>query len=208
MGDFNAVNNPIVDRTSNRPETKKQSKENWKPEIPLFPYLEDLDFVDIQKDWEEITSNFTKPSHTWKNKEASSRIDYIWITQDLITNSIYSFNNRDYEYITNSDHTLLQVSFYKKDIVNLPKEAAIRKRGSRTILDLKKMAKEDWLNYAQKIETEIVQHKLLDKIQKTKEEKYGNNKTSTNSLQKIFNEFEKIKFQMLNQNHFLNHFLI
>ena len=54
------------------------------------------------------------------------------------------------------------------------------------------MDKEDWLNYAQKIETEIVQHKLLDKIQKTREGNHNNNKSNVNSLQEIWDEFEKI----------------
>ena len=49
MGDFNAVNNPLMDRTNNRlNSSKNKSKSNsWKPEIPLFPFLEDFGFIDI-----------------------------------------------------------------------------------------------------------------------------------------------------------------
>ena len=77
MGDFNAANNPIKDRSNNATKLSKKPRESWKPEILLFPYLEDLDFTDIQNSWEETSIISKQFQHTWKNKNASSRIDYI-----------------------------------------------------------------------------------------------------------------------------------
>jgi exonuclease III len=43
MGDFNAVNNPMLDRSS--------LKSSWEPEAPIFPFLEDLGYLDNHKQW-------------------------------------------------------------------------------------------------------------------------------------------------------------
>ena len=50
MGNFNAANNPIIDRSNNSAETTKRANYSWRPEISLFSYLEDLGFSDIHKD--------------------------------------------------------------------------------------------------------------------------------------------------------------
>ena len=150
MGDFNAANNSIVDRSNNSTEITKKTNHSWRSEISLFSYLEDLGFSDVHKDWEEMTTKSMRPSHTWKNKNASSRIDYIWINQELaMNNKLYSFNNIDFNHITNSDHTLLQLSLYRKGIVNCSSEAAIKRKGLRTILDLKRIDNKKWLKYVQ-----------------------------------------------------------
>ena len=187
MGDFNAANNPIVDRTNN---TSTKTNNSWKPEISLFPYLEDLEFTDVQKNWEETTSLSSKPSHTWKNRNVSSRIDYIWITHELATNNLFSFNNIAFNHITNSDHTLLQLLLYKKNITNCPSEARTKRRGPRSIFDFKKMDDEKWAEYAQWIEIRLKQLKLLDHIQKSMDDKLDNN-NRFNSLQKIWNAIEE-----------------
>ena len=79
MRDFNVANNPLTNRSSNQAESSKTAKKNksWKPEISLFSFLEDLDFLNIQKNWEELTLTSKQLSPTWKNKTISSRIDYI-----------------------------------------------------------------------------------------------------------------------------------
>jgi exonuclease III len=77
MGDFNAVNNPLTDRSSIARDLPNNPKRKWKPESELFPYLEDIGFSDVQKNWEEMTTITSQPSHTWKNNNASSRIDYM-----------------------------------------------------------------------------------------------------------------------------------
>ena len=135
MGDFNAVNNPIKDRTGTSEKVPK--KKNWRPEIPLFPYLEDLGFSDIQSIWEDMTANSGSYLHTWKQRDISSWIDYIWVSQKLALNNIRSFSNKDFNYITNSDHTFLQVTLYKKRLTDSPRKARGKRREPRIIFDLK-----------------------------------------------------------------------
>src|SRR5438876_5571179 len=50
MGDFNAANNPIVDRSNNSTEITKRTSHSWRSEISLFLYLKDLGFSDVHKD--------------------------------------------------------------------------------------------------------------------------------------------------------------
>src|SRR5438552_18734236 len=130
-----------------------------------------------------------------ENAKSSSRIDYMWLSQNLALN-IHSFKNKEYKHITNSDHTLLQAVIYSDDIIGCPKRANDYRKKPRTILDLKEMTQEKWIEYSQENEREMVRLKLLSKICKLKEEDLGTaidgtNKGS-NQLQKIWNELETI----------------
>ena len=146
MGDFNAVNNPIEDRSNNisiySKSTSNKRKRKWRPEIPLFSILEDLNLVDIQKNWETVTSTSKHQSFTWNNKRSQSHIDYIWVSEELAHNNIHSFKNTNFNHITNSDHTLLQITLYKKNITNCIKKAKSNRREKRTIFNLKDMDQE------------------------------------------------------------------
>ena len=165
MGDFNATNNPLEDRaSSSRTPEKQKIQKGWQPEISLFPFLEDIGLIDIHKYWEEITSPYKQISHTWKNKRSSSRIDYIWISQNM-ANNVHSFENKSFEHVTNSDHTLLMTTIYSQDIINASRKAEVNRWKSRTIYDYKKMDQDKWIQYAQKIEKEMIKNKVADKIQ-------------------------------------------
>src|SRR5438477_4079890 len=142
-----------------------------------------------------MENGYGQISHTWKNARLSNRIDYIWLSQNLALN-IHSFKNKEYKHITNNDHILLQAVIYGDDIIGCPKRANNYRKKSRTILDLKEMTQEKWIEYSQEVEREIVRLKLLSKIRKLKEEDLGTaidctNKGS-NQLQKIWNELETI----------------
>jgi exonuclease III len=191
MGDFNAVNNPIKDRSSNLEESMNKPKKCWKPEIPLFPFLEDLGFSDIQANWEDITTTTKQYSHTWKNKNSSSRIDYIWTTQDMALNNVHSFSNTGFEHITNSDHTLLQVTLYRNGITNTPKKAVAKRRKPRIIFDLKNMDKEKWSKYAQEIESEFKKIKIEEKIQRARGKENSNDNKVDITLQEIWSSIER-----------------
>ena len=122
MGDFNAASNPQTDRPprTNRPVL-------WKPEIDIFNFLEDWAFVDIQKSWEkdEIT-------HTWSNKQTSSRIDYIWLSTKIASKNVHSFENKKAKKIANSDHTLLSLKLYNEGVFNAEK-IKIKKKGKKSL---------------------------------------------------------------------------
>ena len=67
MGDFNAVVNPITDRSDNPERVHK-----WKPEAEIFNYLEYWGYTDIHNLWE-----IEMPLPTWHSTRSYSRIDYI-----------------------------------------------------------------------------------------------------------------------------------
>src|SRR5438552_18697954 len=127
--------------------------------------MEDLDFLDIHKHWEEMENGYGQISHIWKNARSSSRIDYMWLSQNLILN-IHSFKNKEYKHVTNSDHTLLQATIYGDDLIGCPKRANDYRKKPRTILDLKEMTKEKWIKYTQEVKREITRLKILSKIHK------------------------------------------
>src|SRR5438477_7691287 len=106
-------------------------------------------------------------------------------------NNLYSFNNTDFDHITNSNHTLLQLLLYRKGLVKDPSKAAVKRRGPRTILDLKGMDSEKWLKYVQWTETEFKWLKLLNKIQEAREKKTDNNDIESSCLQEIWDKIEK-----------------
>jgi len=94
MGDLNAVYDPLTDR----PQSSSKGLNRWKPEIELFNFLDDWNFTDVHKLWE-----IDKPSPTWSNSISHSRIDYIWVSEDIAANNIHSFSNENIDIITNSD---------------------------------------------------------------------------------------------------------
>jgi len=196
MGDFNAVNNPLTDRTNNKSNiSKNRPKPNsWKSEIPLFPCLEDLGFIDVQKNWEEILPTSNQLSFTWSNKNSSSRLDYIWLSSNLALDNIHSFKNKTYNHITNSDHTLLQIKLYKNGITNCPKQATTNRKGLRTIFNFKEMNKEKWKTYAQQIDQEFSKQKIINMIDElfniSNRNNEDNNVSRELSLQDIWNKIE------------------
>jgi exonuclease III len=199
MGDFNAVNEPLTDRSREQDVLPNESNQTrsprclWKPEAQIFPFLEDLGFLDIHKHWEEISSPKVPISHTWKNTVSSSRIDYMWLSQDLAIN-IYSFKNKAFDHITNSDHTLLQVSIFNDEILGYPKRADTYKKKPRTIANLKEMTKEKWIEYSNEIEKEIDRLQILKTISRelmlSNKAKKENANNDNKVLQKIWKLIE------------------
>jgi len=201
MGDFNAVNNPIEDRSNNSStcsrSTSNTRKKRWRPEIQLFPILEDLNLIDVQKSWETIISTPKHQSFTWNNKRSKSRIDYIWISEELARTNIHSFKNINFDHITNSDHTLLQIILHKDNITNCPNKAKSNKRGKRTIFNLKDMNQEKWSSFSQRVDNDLEKQKILIQITNS-----SNLDMNENLLQNIWNKIES-SIQLLEEKKFL-----
>ena len=189
MGDFNAVNNPIEDRSNNvsiySKSMSNERKRKWRPEIPLFSILEDLNLIDIQKSWEAITSTSKHQSFTWNNKRSQSHIDYIWISEELAYNNIHSFKNTNFNHITNSNHTLLQITLYKNNITNCTKKAKSNRRERRTIFNLKDMDQEKWSSYSKRVDDDLEKQKILSQITNS-----FNSDSNDDLLQNIWNKIE------------------
>ena len=145
MGDFNAVNNPQTDRSH-----KVDKEILWKPEIEIFNFLKDWAFIDVQEKWKGDLL-----THTWSNETTSSRIDYIWLSADLALDNIYSFNNKKAESIANSDHTLLNVKLFDRNISEIQKSRPTRNKKKISIIDSKKATKEQWKDFQQKVDTDL-----------------------------------------------------
>ena len=86
----------------------------------------------------------------------------------------------DFEHITNSDYTLLQIVLYNKNITISPKKALVRRRKSRTIFDLKKMNQEKWIKYTQEIESEFDKLDVIKEIQRAREKENRSHKECIN----------------------------
>ena len=69
----------------------------------------------------------------------------------MALNNVHSFSNTGFEHITNSDHTLLQITLYRNGITNTPKKAVAKRRKPRIIFDLKNMDKEKGSNMLKKL---------------------------------------------------------
>ncbi|RGB28292.1 hypothetical protein C1646_767979 [Rhizophagus diaphanus] len=54
-----------------------------------------------------------KPLNTWNRLDKKSRIDYIWITEDLVPDTIYTSTNK--VHIFETDHSALTVYFHNTD---------------------------------------------------------------------------------------------
>ena len=102
MEDFNAANNPLIDR----PYNSKLSN-TWHPETEIFNFLTDWGFTDVQLTWK-----MGLPLPIWIGKVTHSRIDYIWVSTEIAINNIHSFTNEKTENIVNSDHMLLCLKLY------------------------------------------------------------------------------------------------
>jgi exonuclease III len=108
MGDFNAAYNPSEDRKST---SKASFRSSWRPEIPLFNFLDEWDFIDIQATWEGKEKTPTR-----RNLTSSSRIDYIWISHSLTSYPLLRFDNQNMEDVTGSDHTMLLMTLHDKNL--------------------------------------------------------------------------------------------
>ena len=87
------------------------------------------------------------------------------------------------------NHTLLQAVIYGDDIIECPKRANDYRKKPRTILDLKEMTQEKWIEYSQEVEREIVRLKVLNKIRKLEEEDLGTPADCTNRSQTSFKKY-------------------
>ncbi|CAG8791395.1 15946_t:CDS:2, partial [Gigaspora rosea] len=84
---------------------------------------------------------------TWAVGDRSSRIDYVWVSDNFKSNTIKA-GVKDISTCTISDHKLIFVELYMG--LNLRKQGRAQRRKSRRKrinLDLDKASKEDWENY-------------------------------------------------------------
>jgi len=93
MGDFNHTVDNILDRQ--HPQTTNYKR------LPIFNWMKKQDFKDTYRDL-----NPTSQQYTWSNGEAATRIDYIWISDGLVS-GLRKAEVEEVEEITESDHKIV-----------------------------------------------------------------------------------------------------
>ncbi|CAB5390508.1 unnamed protein product [Rhizophagus irregularis] len=111
MGDFNLRFDSY--------EKLKNKRVRIKNQFSIFKYLENHEFIDVHKDFLNIDDqNLSKRYSTFQNYSTFSRIDYMWITNNLydgvIKAKIIEYNSLD------TDHSLLCMRFIRNNVIFQP----------------------------------------------------------------------------------------
>ena len=132
MGDFNAD-----------PKFTHEHNNRYSKNCQLYKYLEDMEFSDTIKTCHEIDES--QPWNTWRNNQGTqkSRIDSMWLSNNLISELIYSSLVETIMY--NSDHDMV-ISFIDKQ--HLFRERGLAKakqrKINRKIYNYDKMTTQKW----------------------------------------------------------------
>ncbi|CAB4429734.1 unnamed protein product [Rhizophagus irregularis] len=141
-GDFNASYDIAI------AQQKANRKIFWKDRI--FQIFKKNVMVNINLVYHD------KPLNTWNRSDKKSRIDYIWITEDLVPDTIYASTNK--VHIFETDHSAVTVYFQIDDLFHTKQLFKKKKHNNNNLkVDYKKIDSQLWETYAEKIE------KLLDK---------------------------------------------
>ena len=89
-----------------------------------------------------------------------SRIDYIWITEDLVPDTIYALTNK--VHIFETDHSAVIIYFQCDDLFNTG-QIAQKKWHNRSNMqvDYKKIDKEIWEKYAEEMDKLLEKEKVV-----------------------------------------------
>jgi len=106
----------------------------------------------------------TSQEYTWSNKEAATRIDYIWVSEELAL-GLQKADIEETEEITESDHKIITVEIWIEHMLGKNSKAEIKKKGQSRTLYLYDQAKpEDWENYAQELQRRLETKESLKNI--------------------------------------------
>ncbi|CAB5186586.1 unnamed protein product [Rhizophagus irregularis] len=162
IGDFNAsYDTAIAQQRANR-------KIFWKDHI--FQILKKNVMIDINLIYHD------KPLNTWNRSDKKSRIDYIWVTENLVPDTIYASTNK--VHIFETDHSAVTVYFQIDDLFHTKQLFKKKKHNNNNLkVDYKKIDSQLWETYAEKI------GKLLDK----EKDIIDNVEISINNINRIWN---------------------
>jgi exonuclease III len=183
MGDFNAAVNPRKDRLQKDPESMFSPSD--KPEIGIFNHLISLGLTDIQQAWEGENTTYT-----WTNKQSASRIDYIWTTKKLAI-GLLKFKNVPFKDITNSDHSLLQMSLPLENILFTTPDSSRGKQTKQKILELNKTSEKQWDKFKERVDKKTIESNLQKEITKVFDRELTDNE-ATAIINNTWSKFENI----------------
>ena len=135
-----------------------------KPKYEIIQMLNNINLLDLHK----ITSVNSTPEKTWKqyksnssdqNKLIASRLDQIWITNNLLYRAIKCEVINDE--LSNTDHSLLIGTIEVTNLLDKHNIATERKiKFKRKIFDYKNMQEQDWTNFQQYMDKYIQDRKV------------------------------------------------
>ncbi|EXX65110.1 Tbingi protein [Rhizophagus irregularis DAOM 181602=DAOM 197198] len=97
-----------------------------------------------------------RPLNTWNRSDKKSRIDYMWVTEDLVPDTIYASTNK--VHIFETDHSAVTIYFQIDDLFHTKQLFKKKKHNNNNLkVNYKKIDNQLWETYEKKIE------KLLDK---------------------------------------------
>src|ERR1043165_9495568 len=153
MGDFNHTANNILDRQHPQAANFKR--------LPIFNWMKKQDFSDTYRDMHP-----TSQKYTWSNKEAATRIDYIWVSKRLAS-GLQKAGIEEVKEITESNHKITVAEMWIKHLIAKNSEAKIKKKKQSRVVYLYNQAKtEDWENYAQELQKRLEDTKILKEDRK------------------------------------------
>src|SRR6185295_12888050 len=152
-GDFNHTANNILDRQ--HPQSK-----NFK-RLPIFSWIKKQNFCDTYRDMHP-----TSQEYTWSNGEAATRIDYIWISEELAS-GLQKAEIKEAEEITESDYKIIRAEIWIRHMMAKSSKAEIRrKRQSRTLYLYEQAKEENWESYAQELQKQLESKEILKSIKR------------------------------------------
>jgi hypothetical protein len=140
MGDFNCILDPYQDKLhSSEYETFKVD--------PFIKWLQKQDFEDAFR-----LINPRSKKFSWTNGKQSTRIDQIWVTDDLI-GGLYEADIQDMDIFTGSDHGAVLAKMELGHLISLVSYAELKRENfNRSVFLYDEATKEDWDNYRAEVE--------------------------------------------------------
>ncbi|CAG8672809.1 156_t:CDS:1, partial [Paraglomus occultum] len=148
---------------------------------PLLKWLMRQELCDTYR-----TINPESKEFSWSSRDSSSRIDQIWITEDL-SYGLYDAEIQEMDICTNSDHNVVLAKLDLKHLIATWSSADLKRLGQqRTIYLYDKATKEDWENYKAELDQQL---KKKINIQDLKNVSYNLNNASvpTNTKNRLDN---------------------
>src|SRR5581483_11002300 len=178
MGDFNCKYDDYIEITS-----KNTTKYHWK--MNIFKKLQQYNMTDTTSLAHDISSN--NPQHTFIRGNSRSRIDYIWMNQELCINIV---NNKTEEsFLFKTDHMIVNTNLYPEAITGLSSYAELKRSKvvTKKVINYDNTTDQQWESFKQVQDDFIIDNQLLQYDLST----YNTVNTNWNEIQKCFIEEKK-----------------
>ena len=154
MGDFNAILNEELDRSSPR------KSKSFKPD-PLHTWLQKQSFTDTYR----ALYPFGKKC-TWSNTSTSTRIDQIWVSEGL-THGLLEAGIMDMSMTTESDYDIITMCLNLSHLTTNSGTAVVKRKAvKRTVFLYEEAKEEDWEQYRVELDRILKNKKALGLCEK------------------------------------------